>query len=81
MDKYTLILLNGVFNEVENSLGRCILCVEDDLVFKVEPLECEVGDSPSLKVVHDLLAGTIDNVRYLVSHNEFLVLKRCLRQK
>ena len=75
MDEHTLVLLDGVFNEVEDCLGSCVLVVEDNLVFQVQPLESQVDNASSFEVVHDLLARTINNVGDFIGDHKFLVLQ------
>lgn len=45
-----------------------------DLIFRVKPIECQVHDSNWLPMVWDFFAGTIYNMRYLVSDNELQIL-------
>ena len=74
MDQNRLVLFNSVFDEIKYSFCRCVFRIENNLVLKVEPLESEVHYSSAFEMVLNLLAGTVDDMRYFVGYNEFLVL-------
>ena len=74
MHENGFILLDGVFYEIINSLGSCVLGVEYYLVFEVHPLERQVYNTLTLPVVLYLLPGAIDYMRYFVGDNKFLIL-------
>ena len=74
VDKDRLILFDGIFDEVEDCFCSCILGVENNLVLKIKPLECQVDDTSALPVVWDLLPSTIDDVSDFVGDHKLLVL-------
>ena len=74
MNKNRLILFNSIFNKVEDGFCCCILCVEYDLVLKVEPLESEIHHSTPLPVIWNLLASAVDDMCYLVGNYKLLIL-------
>lgn len=74
MNKYTLIFLNCILNEVKDCLGGCVFIIKYDLVFKIKPLESQINHSSTFKIVHNLFASTVNYMRYLIRYNKFLVL-------
>lgn len=74
MHKNRLILFNSIFDKVKDSLCGCIFWVEDYLILKVKPLECQVYYASAFEVVHYLLASTVDDVSDFICNYEFLVL-------
>ena len=74
MDKHRLVLFYSVFDKIKDGLSGCILCIEDDLVLKVEPLEGKVYDASALPVVWHLLSSAVDDVCNLIGNYKFLIL-------
>lgn len=74
MDQYRLVLFNSVFNEIKDGLSCSVLCIEYDLILKVEPLEGQVYDPSALPVVWDLLSSTVDDMCNLVGNYKLLIL-------
>ena len=77
MHQNRLVLLYSVFNEVKNCFSGRVFRIKNYLVLKVQPLEGKIHYTSALEVVLNLLACTIDDVSYLVSHHELLVLQKC----
>ena len=74
MNQDRLILFNGILDEIKDGLGSGVFGIENDLVLKVEPLECQIDNASALPVVWHLLPCTVDDVCNLISNYEFLIL-------
>ena len=80
MNQYRLIFFDSVFNKVKYSFCCSVFWIENYLILKVQPLECEVDHPSSFEMVLNLLSSTVNNVRYFVSHYKFLVLYEIMRR-
>jgi len=74
VNQNTFIFLDCIFNKVENSFGRSVFLIEDDLVLKVKPLKSEIYNASAFEIVLNLFASTVNNMRYLIGDDEFLIL-------
>ena len=74
MDQDWLVFLDSILYEFVYSFSRCIFGVEDNLIFQVEPLECQINNSSTFPVILHLLPRTVDDVRNFVGHHKLLIL-------
>lgn len=74
MHKNRLVLFDSIFNKVKYCFSCCVFRVKDYLVFKVQPLERKIDNTPAFKMVHDLLSCAVNNMSYFISNYKFLVL-------
>ena len=79
MDQNGFVFLDGTLYEVEYCFRSRILCIKYDLILQVEPLEGQIHNTFAVPVVGDLLARAIDNVRYFIGDNKFLILNDITR--
>ena len=80
MDQNGFVFLYCIFYELKYSFGGSIFCIENDLVFEVQPLESKIDHSSAFPMILHLFPRTINNVRYFVGHHKFQVLSTIMKR-
>ena len=74
MNKHALTSLLSLFNELEDLFSGFICSIKKDLRFLIHPEKGQIDYSHVLPQVAHLFTSAIDNMRYLICNNKFLVL-------
>ncbi len=74
MHKHTFRLCICAFNEVEDLICHTVICVEQDLILAVHPVEGKIYNPNVLPVVAKLTTAAVYDACNFVCEHEFKVL-------